>query len=530
MPRNASGTYSLPTAARTPGSLIRSADYNTDLTDVATALTGSLPVNGSAGMSGPLLSSDGTAAAPGIAFLADKKTGFYRTGAGQFTWVSGGIAQAVFGTGGLTISGTLGVTGATSLGDVNMSGTLATANISATGITATNLSLSGSLTPPLSRANGGTPVYVNSAATTGSANAQALATGSTIPASYSRAAGSMVAFNPGYTNTAALTLDDGAGAVNVFKQTVAGAAACLGGEVIASQLALAQFDGTQFQLLNTAKAAGFGALTNLASGATTNLGTVPSQFINVTGTTPITSFGSSASVAQPIYLVRFDASLLITYNGGSLITPTGANITTQARDIALCQYLGSGNWQILQLTRANPSIVTVQVISSVGAITYTPTAGCVKARVRLVAGGGGAGVGTGTSTNGGTTSLGSWSALGGNLGRSSSSAGAGGTGGSNGTGVYIARSAGGHGVENPGTATFTAMARGGGTVMFPVGSGNAGCGGDATTTNGGAGGGGEYVEFWLLSPSTMSGTVGDGGTGNAAYGYQGAIFIEEFFQ
>jgi hypothetical protein len=521
MPRNASGTYSLPTAARTPGSLIRSADYNTDLTDVATALTSSLPVNGSAGMSGPLLASDGTAAVPGIAFLADKKTGFYRTGAGQFTWVSGGIAQAVFGTAGLTINGTLGVTGATSLGDVNVTGTLATANISAT-----NLSLSGSLTPPLSRANGGTPVYVNSAATTGSANAQALATGSTIPASYSRAIGSMVAFDPGYTNTGPLTLDDGAGAVNVYKQTPAGAAACFGGEVVASQLALAQFDGTQFQLLNTAKAAGFGALTSLASGATTDLGTIPSQLVYVTGTTTITSFGSSASVAQPIYLVRFDASLQITYNGGSLITPTGANITTQSGDLALCQYLGSSNWKILQFTRANPSRVNMQSFDVAGAATYTPTAGCVKAHIRMI-GGGGAIYGTG----GGTTSVGSWSSVGG-ASSTGAAGGAGGAGGVNGTGIYVARIGGGSGTKNPGAATFTAMVFGGGTPISPVGSGYFGCGADvgAGSTSGGGGGGGEYAEFWLLSPPTTSVTVGAGGVGSAANGSRGLIIIEEFFQ
>lgn len=89
-----------------------------------------------------------------------------------------------------------------------------------------------------------------------------------------------------------------------------------------------------------------GAFTNLASAGTTDLGTIPTHNVNVTGTTLITSFGSSATLFRPLYYVTFAGSLTLT-NSGSLILPGNGNIVTQARDAMLVEYLGSGNWQVL---------------------------------------------------------------------------------------------------------------------------------------------------------------------------------------
>jgi hypothetical protein len=528
MPTSATGVYTLPVGAFVPGDLIKSADMNSDFSDIATALTGRLCVNGANGMAGAFLAADGTAAVPGISFAANPTTGFFSSDAGQFQWASQGVSQGTFGTGGLTIAGTLNVVGTTTLGATTVSGWLAVANLNAT-----NIALSGTLTPPLALANGGTPVYVNNAASGGSANAQTLATASTIPTGYALATGSLIQWNPGFTNTGALTLaPNGLAATNVFKQTPLGAAACTGGETVTSQLALAAFDGTQFQLLNAAKAAGFGAITNLASGATTDLGTIPSQFVNVTGVNTITSFGSSATLAAPIFLVMFAASLAITYNVTSLITPTATNITTQAGDIALCQYLGSGNWKILQFTRANPSTVSTRSFATMGGITYMPTAGCVKARVAMQGPGGGS-----VGTAGGNTSLGTWTTIGGGNG-SSSQIGAAGTGGANGSGSLIKRVPGQAGSLAI-TSTFSAM--GGSSFLghaqpgynsFATGTGY-GAGAQSFGTVG-SGGGGEYAEFWIFSPATMTGVVGTSGAFNGTYtstpATPGAIFIEEFFQ
>lgn len=56
MPRNAQGIYSLPAGNPVvPGTLIESTWANPTMSDIAAALTGSLPRNGSAGMQGPLI-------------------------------------------------------------------------------------------------------------------------------------------------------------------------------------------------------------------------------------------------------------------------------------------------------------------------------------------------------------------------------------------------------------------------------------------------------------------------------------------
>lgn len=107
---------------------------------------------------------------------------------------------------------------------------------------------------------------------------------------------------------------------------------------------------------------GAGAQVSIASATTTDLGTVLTRNALVTGTTAVTSFGSSASVNSPIYQVTFAAALTLTYNATSLITPSAGNIYTQAGDNAVMLYLGSGNWQVLSYS-ANTYIPGVQSIA-----------------------------------------------------------------------------------------------------------------------------------------------------------------------
>jgi hypothetical protein len=54
MPRNASGTYTLPIGAFSPGGTIIASDHNSNYSDIATALTQSLATTGVAAMTGPL--------------------------------------------------------------------------------------------------------------------------------------------------------------------------------------------------------------------------------------------------------------------------------------------------------------------------------------------------------------------------------------------------------------------------------------------------------------------------------------------
>lgn len=82
MPRNGSGVYTLPQPAFVAGTVISSAAVNSDLSDIATALTGSLPRDGQASMQGQLRVIDGSVADPGIGFANEENSGLFRVSAG----------------------------------------------------------------------------------------------------------------------------------------------------------------------------------------------------------------------------------------------------------------------------------------------------------------------------------------------------------------------------------------------------------------------------------------------------------------
>ena len=83
---------------------------------------------------------------------------------------------------------------------------------------------------------------------------------------------------------------------------------------------------------------------DVASASTADLGAAVGRFVNITGTTTITSFGT---VAAGIWrVVTFAGALTLTHNATSLILPGGANITTAAGDSLIAESLGSGNWKV----------------------------------------------------------------------------------------------------------------------------------------------------------------------------------------
>jgi hypothetical protein len=88
--RNGSGTYSVVNSFTT-GNTISSSSMNANFTDVATALTGSLPRDGQAGMTGQFKAASGTVALPGISFESDTNTGFYAKSADVLGAVVGGV-------------------------------------------------------------------------------------------------------------------------------------------------------------------------------------------------------------------------------------------------------------------------------------------------------------------------------------------------------------------------------------------------------------------------------------------------------
>lgn len=125
--------------------------------------------------------------------------------------------------------------------------------------------------------------------------------------------------------------------------------------------------------------ASFGAQSNLASASTTDLGSISSNNVNVTGTTTITSFGSSASTDSPLFLVTFNASLTLNYNATSLKLPGSASYTTAAGDYLFAEYLGSGNWQVPVIMPANglPILTVPLTKGGTGATTQQGAANAI---------------------------------------------------------------------------------------------------------------------------------------------------------
>jgi hypothetical protein len=130
MPRNVSGTYSLP--AGNPvvaGTTIDASWANDTMNDLANEITNSLSRTGAGGMLAPFRLFDGSVSAPGLAFLNETNSGWYRTGAGNVRLsvlgvnvlqatstsmlVPAGITFQALGN--ASVAGTLSVTGALTL-------------------------------------------------------------------------------------------------------------------------------------------------------------------------------------------------------------------------------------------------------------------------------------------------------------------------------------------------------------------------------------------------------------------------------
>jgi len=88
MPRDSNGVYSLPALGNPVVTLttISSVWANSTLSDVATALTGSLARDGSGGMTGQLKLTNGTIGAPALSWATEPTSGLYRNAAGDFRY------------------------------------------------------------------------------------------------------------------------------------------------------------------------------------------------------------------------------------------------------------------------------------------------------------------------------------------------------------------------------------------------------------------------------------------------------------
>lgn len=130
----------------------------------------------------------------------------------------------------------------------------------------------------------------------------------------------------------------------------------------------------------------FGPQTAIASAATCDLGSVGANNVLVTGTTAITSLGSSASPSAPFFLVQFAASLTLTYNATSLILPGGGNIVTAANDTLLALYLGGGNWRVLSYMAADGSPASITGAEATIASAATVNLGAAGSNLVAISG------------------------------------------------------------------------------------------------------------------------------------------------
>lgn len=108
---------------------------------------------------------------------------------------------------------------------------------------------------------------------------------------------------------------------------------------------------------------------DIASAATTNIGSATGDYVVVTGTTTITSFGTAASGIERT--VRFSGALTLTQNATSLILMGGISRTTAAGDVGVYRSEGSGNWREVFYQRA-ASLLRIDANGRVS-VNGTPT-------------------------------------------------------------------------------------------------------------------------------------------------------------
>lgn len=119
----------------------------------------------------------------------------------------------------------------------------------------------------------------------------------------------------------------------------------------------------------------------VASASTADVLGAASDFVEVTGTTTITSLGTGANRLK---VVRFSGALTLTHNGTSLILPGGADIITVAGDVMVIRSDASSNVRLVaylgrpvgtaanfRANTADKALVTDRVWSAAEEVTLT---------------------------------------------------------------------------------------------------------------------------------------------------------------
>lgn len=289
---------------------------------------------------------------------------------------------------------------------------------------------------------------------------------------------------------------------------------------------------------------GFSTAVAVPAAATVDLGTIATHNAVVSGTGTITSFGANASLAAPLYFIEFSGACRIT-NGASIMCPGNMDLSAQPGDSGLLEYLGSGTWRFRSFRRAKGNAPTRQILTT--GDTYHRPDNCTAIFYRFTGGGGGgAGYGAGyNGSDGGITTFGTITAMGGKGGQAGN-LGTPGLGGTGGTGADYYQQGG------TGSQAVAAGSPGGSTILGPGagtngttgqnaqdGTGGGGGGGGSNNTGAigsGPGGGGEGAEGWIYNPAAFYpiqiGAGGAGGTGTISPGGKGGkarIVVDEYY-
>ena len=82
--------------------------------------------------------------------------------------------------------------------------------------------------------------------------------------------------------------------------------------------------------------------TDIPSAPTTDLGSATGDYVRVTGSATITSFG--VAPAGLVRTVEFTGACTLVYNSTSMILPAAQNIVTAPYDVGIFRSRGNGNW------------------------------------------------------------------------------------------------------------------------------------------------------------------------------------------
>lgn len=392
------------------------------------------------------------------------------------------------------------------------------------------------------------------AASTGSANAQAVAT--MVPGPYVLVDGALSTWVAGFTNTSAMTLAlGGTSAISAKKLSASGYANLASGDILLGLRYLSVYDITNdiHVVLNLSSA--FGALASLNIGAglandgSGNLTIAANGVVNAmlaqmaTLTIKSNIAGGTANALDNTLSAILDAALGATqgdiiYRGASVwsILPPG----TSGQALITGGASANPAWGTISATGFTR--VNIQEFTSSG--TYTPTSGMKYCIVQIV-GGGGASGGTSVAGNaGGTTSLGSiFTAPGGAGGAAlapGNTAGAlGGTAtggdvnipGGTGNDCGIINSTGVNGAGGSTLYGYGVSKLGGGSIGVGFGAGGTGTSNTSSTSGSGGGGSSSIKAISAVTiGSSQTVTIGAGGTaGSGGFaGRPGIVIITEF--